>query len=100
MNPGVEALGSGPDLISARSLWFGDDVRLDAGRFEENGFLVEEALKASDLNVVRLAKLCGTMWHPVQNQARSNFKRIYTRPEHGTPFLSSRSMFSLPIKTE
>lgn len=90
----------GPRTVTVRSTWFGEDSRLDAGHYDEGTYALEEALNTSGLRIDRLVDLCGTMWHPVQKQARSNFKRIYTRPEHGVPFLSSRSMFSLPLKTE
>ena len=33
-----------------------------------------------------------------ENQARSNFKRIYTTEEHGVPFVSSRDMFFFPLQ--
>jgi type I restriction enzyme, S subunit len=61
---------------------------------------VLDVLERSGLPLEPIGPLCETIWHPVQNQARSNFKRIYTEPEHGVPFVSSRSMFGFPLRPE
>lgn len=96
-----ETLGvaSGPETFSIRSHWlYEGDTRLDASNYGAGAFEALDAIEASPYPKAQLGELCGTIWHPVQNQARSNFKRIYTEPEHGVPFVSSRNMFDLPLR--
>jgi type I restriction enzyme S subunit len=87
--------------FSLTSNWlYEEDSRFDATTYAEAAFSVLASLKASRLPKELLGTLCGTIWHPVQNQARSNFKRIYTKAEHGVGFVSSRSMFAFPQRPE
>lgn len=77
-----------------------DDSRLDATTYAGGSAEVLEALERSGFPLEPIATVCGTMWHPVQTQARSNFKRIYTSADMGVPFVSSRAMFGFPLKPE
>lgn len=87
--------------FSIGSKWLYEaDSRFDAAAYSEGAFRALEEIEACGHPTESLGQLCGTIWHPVQNQARSNFKRIYTKPEHGVPFVSSRNMFSLPLRPE
>jgi hypothetical protein len=63
--------------ISSRWL-YKEDSRFDATSYAEKAFWALDAIEACQHAKRPLGKLCGTIWHPVQNQARSNFKRIYT----------------------
>lgn len=76
------------------------DSRLDATAYAEDATRILAQLQASPFTKDTVGALCSTIWHPVQNQARSNFKRIYTDAAHGVPFVSSRSMFGLPLRPE
>lgn len=74
------------------------DMRLDATAYAEGATLIVDEIEGCGLPIDAFGEMCKKMWHPVQNQARSNFTRIYTSPEHGVPFVGSREMFSLPIR--
>jgi type I restriction enzyme, S subunit len=87
--------------FSIGSKWLYEaDSRFDAAAYSEGAFRAREEIETCGYPTESLGQLCGTIWHPVQNQARSNFKRIYTKPEHGVPFVSSRNMFFLPLRPE
>lgn len=100
MNGDMTACRRSPDCFQvAASSCSNGDMRLDASHYlgrEEGARFVAE----SSLEFEPLGNLCGTIWHPVQNQARSNFKRIYTDAANGIPFLGSRAMFYLPVRSE
>lgn len=95
-----------PSATTARqfaisSTWLrSDDSRFDASTYAREGFAAERALRACKCKIDSFGSLCGTIWHPVQNQARSNFKRIYTRSDYGVPFVGSRHMFFFPMRPE
>lgn len=87
--------------FSVSSRWlYEDDNRLDATTYSAGAFQALTAIEACRFDKRSFGSLCGTIWHPVQNQARSNFKRIYTAEEHGVPFVSSRDMFFYPLQPE
>jgi type I restriction enzyme S subunit len=87
--------------FSIGSKWlYEEDSRFDAKNYSEGAFQVLDEIESCSFPKDLFGNLCGTIWHPVQNQARSNFKRIYTKPEHGVPFVSSRNMFFLPQRPE
>jgi type I restriction enzyme S subunit len=92
-----------PDVrhFSIGSRWLNkEDNRLDATSYTKGAFLALDAIEACKAPKTTLGELCGTIWHPVQNQARTNFKRIYTGRDHGVPFVSSREMFFLPLRPD
>jgi type I restriction enzyme, S subunit len=76
------------------------DSRLDATAYSAEASRALAAIDAIPGFHSPLGQLCGTIWHPVQNQARSNFKRIYVDKKHGVPFVGSREMFFLPLRPE
>src|SRR5271166_5208683 len=85
--------------FSVSSRWiYQDDSRFDATTYSAGAILALSAIELCRFKKKSLGDLCGTIWHPVQNQARSNFKRIYTSENHGVPFVSSRDMFFYPLK--
>lgn len=85
-------------VLSSQWLYDDPDSRLDATAYAEEAIRILAELNSTSLPKESVGALCGTIWHPVQNQARSNFKRIYTDATHGVPFVSSRSMFALPLR--
>lgn len=97
-SPSIPTLSN---TFTVSSRWiYQDDSRIDAGPYSTAPYHALEVINKSSLLKSDLGSLCGTIWHPVQNQARSNFKRIYTSPEHGRAFVGSREMFSLPLRPE
>jgi type I restriction enzyme S subunit len=87
--------------FSVSSRWiYQDDNRLDATTYSAGAFQALSAIERCRFHKRPFGSLCGTIWHPVQNQARSNFKRIYTAQEHGVPFVSSRDMFFYPLQPQ
>src|SRR6266516_5384544 len=93
----VGARGIRRFTIGSRWL-YGGDSRFDASSYAAGAIQALEAIEACPHEKRPLSTLVGTLWHPVQDQARSNFKRIYTSREHGVPFVGSREMFSLPVR--
>jgi type I restriction enzyme S subunit len=87
-----------PQFVVASRWMYQGECRFDASTYAEGAFLALDALEACPLKKKPLSSLVGTLWHPVQNQARSNFKRIYTSREHGVPFVGSRDMFDIPLQ--
>jgi type I restriction enzyme S subunit len=77
-----------------------DDCRLDASAYSIEKFDALQKINSCKQIKSNLGSLCGTIWHPVQNQARSNFKRIYTHRDHGDPYVGSREMFFFPLRPE
>jgi type I restriction enzyme S subunit len=69
------------------------DQRLDAGYYSNEIFAASQVLHDSPYPVKKLNELGVTAYHPTQNQPRSNFKRILTTPDKGTPFLSTGEMY-------
>ena len=99
--PKLHQVQSDVRQFSIGSKWLYEaDSRFDAAAYSESAFRALDAIEACGHPTKSLGDLCGTIWHPVQTQARSNFKRIYTKPEYGVPFVSSRNMFFLPLRPE
>ncbi len=99
--PKIHQIESDVRQFSIGSKWLYEaDSRFDAAAYSEGAFRALDAIESCGHPTKSIGELCGTIWHPVQTQARSNFKRIYTKPEHGVPFVSSRNMFFLPLRPE
>lgn len=73
---------------------------MDASNYASEALEALRLIEKSILQKVPLSDLSATIWHPVQKQARTNFKRIYTEPDHGVPFVGSRTMFELPMRLQ
>ncbi len=90
-----------PKFFSCESDFiYAGDSRFDATSYSAEAWRATVAIEAVPGRSTPLGRLCGTIWHPVQNQARSNFKRIYVDKEHGIPYVGSREMFFLPLQPE
>lgn len=95
-----------PEKIDCQSfsvvsdLIYATDLRLDATNYAREASQALSSILATRAIRAELGKLCETIWHPVQNQARSNFKRIYVEPEYGVPYVGSREMFFFPLRPE
>lgn len=88
-----------PTFFSCDSKFiYAEDSRLDATAYSAEAWRAIQYIDAVPGFHSPLGELCGTIWHPVQNQARSNFKRIYVEKKHGVPFVGSREMFFLPLR--
>ena len=72
--------------------------RFDAGFFSDETVKATRLLHDGIFPTKSLKDLGVTAYHPTQNQPRSNFKRILTTPEKGTPFLSTTEMYSFRPK--
>lgn len=79
---------------------YAGDSRLDATAYSAEAWRSIQYIEAAPGFHSPLGELCGTIWHPVQNQARSNFKRIYVEKQHGVPYVGSREMFFLPLRPD
>jgi type I restriction enzyme S subunit len=79
-------------IIPAHWLHVGGQ-RLDAGYYANETVTASIVLKDSQFPVKTLKELGLTAYHPTQSQPRSNFKRILTTKENGTPFLSAGQMY-------
>jgi type I restriction enzyme S subunit len=99
--PNSELDSSYVQQFTIASHWlYESECRFDASTYAEGAFVALDALEACPYEKRPLGSLVRTLWHPVQNQARSNFKRIYTSREYGVPFVGSREMFNLPLRPD
>lgn len=90
-----------PQCFTAEAKFiYAGDSRFDATAYSAEAWRATEAIETAPGLKRPLGELCGTIWHPVQNQARSNFKRIYVEKEHGVPYVGSREMFFFPLRPE
>ena len=58
-----------------------NDLRLDAGYYNQETMLAQRAMAASGLRMERLGDVTDNIFIPPR------FKRVYVDPEHGVPFL-------------
>jgi type I restriction enzyme S subunit len=79
-------------VIPAHWLYSGDQ-RLDGGFYANEAVSASIILEDGRYPVKVLHELGVTAYHPTQSQPRSNFKRILTTKENGTPFLSAGEMY-------
>lgn len=87
--------------FSVRSRWlYESDSRVDASNYATGALDALRVIHECALPTAQLGVIASKIWHPVQNQARSNFRRVYTRPQFGVPFVGSRSMLELPMRVE
>ncbi|MBN2005773.1 MAG: restriction endonuclease subunit S [Anaerolineae bacterium] len=77
------------------SRWLHENTcRLDASYYANDVFSAQRLLRDCGLDVQQLQFLKVKAHHLTQSQPRSNFKRIYTTPEHGTPFLTTSQIYA------
>lgn len=79
-------------IISAHWLQAGEQ-RFDGSYYANEAVSATIVLEDGKLPVKTLRELGVTAYHPTQSQPRSNFKRILTTKENGTPFLSAGEMY-------
>jgi len=76
------------------SRWlFEEDSRFDATTYAQEGYESLRILEQSRFRKVPLGSLVGRVYHPTENQARSNFKRIWVNAGEGPPFLTGKQLF-------
>ena len=77
-----------------------EDYRLDASTYAQEAAEALRVLKTFVLGTERLDALTGRIYHPTENQARSNFKRMWADERSGVPFLTGRQiLFFRPDST-
>jgi len=77
---------------SVQSAWIArDDWRLDAPTYTGEVYEALRVLAACRYGTAPLKRLIGGIRHPTEDQARSNFKRIWAKS--GIPFLTGRQLF-------
>jgi type I restriction enzyme S subunit len=77
------------------SHWLNENSqRLDAGYYSEETSTAMRILRDGGFPFKSLKDWGVTAYHPTQNQPRSNFKRILTTPDIGTPFLSATEIYA------
>lgn len=78
--------------FSVRSKWIAeDDCRLDASTYTGEIYEALRVLAECPYGTEPLEQLIGSIRHPTEDQARSNFKRIWVKA--GIPFLTGRQLF-------
>ncbi|MBN1873729.1 MAG: hypothetical protein JXA33_05830 [Anaerolineae bacterium] len=83
------------------SRWLYDDTcRLDAGYYANDVSSAQRLLRDCGFDVQPLRSLKVQAHHLTQSQPRSNFKRIYTTPEHGTPLLTTSQIYAFRPQTD
>ena len=78
--------------VSARSLFSGDHL-LQARSYAAGALRARTEIKSCGLPVSPLGDCVEAIFHLTQNQARSNFKRIWADEGEGPPFLTPSEMF-------
>lgn len=71
------------------------EFRFDAKSYAEGAFRALHAIEACPYKKDFLGNLVSRAYHPTENQARSNFKRIWVKEGEGVPFLTGRGLFFL-----
>ena len=74
-------------ITSIRSAWlYQDEMRLDAGYQSVDAVQARRLIEESSYPVQRLDEIATSVSYPTR------FKRVYSRQEYGTPFLSASAM--------
>ncbi|MFQ5853022.1 MAG: hypothetical protein ACE5JU_20875 [Candidatus Binatia bacterium] len=80
--------------FSVSSRWLcREDVRFDASTYAQEGYEALRVLEMCRYETLPLGEFVARVYHPTENQPRSNFKRIWVSAEEGVPFLSGRQLF-------
>ena len=78
--------------VSSASLFSGDRL-LQARSYAIGALRARNEIKSCGLPVLPVGNCVGAMFHLTQNQARSNFKRIWADSGEGPPFMTPSEMF-------
>ena len=81
--------------IGSKWLYEDSDLRLDASTYAQEAYEALRLLENCSYEKVELGSTVQKVYHPTENQARSNFKRIWTKEEDGIPFLTGKQLFFL-----
>lgn len=81
--------------IGSRWLYEDSDLRLDASTYAQEAYEALRLLEKCPYEKVALGNVVRKVYHPTENQARSNFKRIWTKEGEGIPFLTGKQLFWL-----
>jgi type I restriction enzyme, S subunit len=80
--------------FTLRSRWLcAEDSRFDATTYSREAFEALRILEASGITLKPLASFVRRVYHPTENQPRSNFKRIWVKAGQGVPFLTGKQLF-------
>jgi len=83
------------------SRWLYEDTqRLDAGYYADDVFAARRLLTDCGFEIKQLQTLGVEAYHLTQSQPRSNFKRIYTTHDQGTPFLTTSQIYAFRPDTD
>lgn len=69
------------------------DCRFDATTYSEEVYAALDALDNCAYDKEPLSQLVSRVYHPTENQPRSNFKRIWVKKREGQAFLTGRQLF-------
>jgi type I restriction enzyme S subunit len=87
--------------FSIGSKWlYEEDCRFDAKNYAQEVYGALDILNRCPYSKVILGNIVGQVYHPTENQARSNFKRIWVKPGEGPPFLTGKQLFFLRPERE
>jgi len=81
--------------IGSKWLYADSDLRLDASTYAQEAYEALRLLERCPYEKVALGSVVRRVYHPTENQARSNFKRIWTKEGEGIPFLTGKQLFFL-----
>lgn len=81
--------------IGSKWLYEDTDLRLDASTYAQEAYEALRILENCPYEKVDLGTVVKRVYHPTENQARSNFKRIWTKEDKGIPFLTGKQLFFL-----
>jgi type I restriction enzyme S subunit len=94
LNSELEHVSQSPRHFVAESRWIVEnDYRFDATTYAEEAFEALRSLDQCGYPKGYVGDLVGRVYHPTENQPRSNFKRIWADRANGVPFLTGKQLF-------
>jgi len=80
--------------FSVGSKWIHEtDHRFNASTYAQEVYLALRSLENCPFPKQPLSSFVGRVYHPTENQPRSNFKRIWVKMGEGAPFLTGKQLF-------
>lgn len=80
--------------FSLNSKWvYETDYRINASTYAEEVYQALRTLEDSPFSKAPLFESVARIYHPTENQPRSNFKRIWVTEDQGVPFLTGKQLF-------